>query len=157
MQILFSILFTGLTISAQLVVQVYDADTYKILHKGKFLKIRLANVDAPALDQYYGNIAKQRVSKLILDKEVKIEAYAKDWHGRTIASVTIDGIRLDSFLLINGWAWHYMQYSYDPGLAIYEDKAKALKRGMWRCKHNVPPWVWRNLSKKQKRLKEMCR
>lgn len=157
LQLLFLIIATSLTTSAQLVVQVYDGDTYKILDKGKFQIIRLANVDAPELGQYYGKVVKAAVSKLILAKIVKVDAYGFDRFGRTIANVTVDGKGLDSILIASGFAWHYVQYSHHNYLLVLEGIAKEARLGMWRCKHNVPPWIWRKLSKKQKRLKEMCR
>ncbi len=43
-----------LTANAQLVVKVIDGDTYKVLLNGKLQNIRLQNVDAPELDQYFG-------------------------------------------------------------------------------------------------------
>lgn len=157
LQLLFLIIITTLTTSAQLVVQVYDGDTYKVLDKGKFQIIRLANVDAPELGQYYGKVVKAAVSKLILAKVVKVDAYGRDRFGRTIANITVDGKGLDSILISQGWAWHYVQYSHHKYLLIFEDIAKEARLGMWRCQHNVPPWIWRNFNKRQKRLHEMCR
>ena len=157
LQLLFLIIVTSLATTAQLVVQVYDGDTYKILDKGKFQIIRLANVDAPELGQYYGSIVKAGVSKLILARIVKVEAYGKDRFGRTLANITVDGKSLDSILIAYGWAWHYVQYSHHKYLSVYESIAKEAKFGMWRCNKNVPPWIWRKFNKRQKRLNEMCR
>ena len=149
-KLILPILFACLTTSAQLVVQVYDGDTYKILDKGKFTIIRLANVDAPELSQYYGKVVKAAVSKLILARIVKLDVITKDPFGRTIANVSIDNMNLDSLLIARGWAWHYLPYSYHPYLSMYEIKAIKAGVGMWRCKRNTPPWVWRKLDKKNK-------
>ena len=157
LQLLFLIIATSFTTSAQLVVQVYDGDTYKILDKGKFQIIRLANVDAPELGQYYGRVVKAAVSKLILARVVEVEAYGKDRFGRTVANITVEGKSLDSFLIAHGWAWHYTQYSHHKYLLIFEGIAREAKLGMWKCQHNIPPWIWRKLNRKQKRSKEMCR
>ena len=143
--------------SAQLVVHVYDGDTYRIFHKGKFQIVRLANVDAPELSQYYGKIVKNEVSSLLLTKPVSLTYYGKDRYGRQLAKVTVGQISVDSFLLSKGWAWYWKKYSHDIKLGIVADMAKRAKQGMWRCDHNIPPWVWRQLIARQKRLKEMCR
>ena len=156
-QLLSAILLISSIACAQLVVQVFDGDTYKILDKGKFKIIRLANVDAPELNQYYGTVVKHGVSKLILARIIKIDVIGEDPYGRIIANVRVDMMSLDSLLIARGWAWHYLPYSLHPHLAVYESLAKKAKAGMWRCKHNVPPWIWRKLNKKQKRLNEMCR
>jgi len=156
LQLLFLIIATSLTSSAQLVVQVYDGDTYKILDKGKFQIIRLANVDAPELSQYNGKVVKAAVSKLMLGKSVKLECYGKDRFGRTLANVSIDGKSLDSIHAC-GLAWHWLPYSHHKYLSTYESNAKAAKLGMWRCNKNVPPWTWRQFNKRQKRSHDMCR
>lgn len=156
-KLLLPILFVSLTSSAQLVVQVYDSDTYKVLDKGKFKVIRLANVDAPELNQYYGKLVKACVSKLILARIVSIDERRNDRYGRIVADVAIDGKSLDSLLVANGWAWHYVAASLNPALSIYQKRAIDAKTGIWKCSHNIPPWIWRKLNKKQKRLKEMCR
>ena len=140
-QALLFILVTCLTTSAQLVVQVVDGDTYKILNRGNLQVIRLANVDAPELDQYYGKVVKAAVSNLLLGCEITIDSAGMDWYGRTIAGVTVDGMSLDSLLIANGWAWNYVQYSKNnPQLAEYEKLARNAKAGMWGCLFSVPPW-----------------
>jgi endonuclease YncB( thermonuclease family) len=147
-----------LTTTAQLVVHVYDGDTYRIIRDGKLQVIRLANVDAPELNQYYGTTVRHAVSNLVLGKVVEVHPTKKDLYGRTIAKVMVGGQSLDSLLIANGWAWNYLPYSkYNPALSIYESQAKTAGLGMWKCMHNVPPWVWRQFNKRQKRLNEMCR
>ena len=157
-QLLLFILIAALSTSAQLVVHVQDGDTYKILKDGKLETIRLANVDAPELSQYYRPVVKQRVSNLILGKVVNVYPGKKDLYGRTIAKVAVGGRSLDSLLIANGWAWNYLPYSkYNFALSVYESQAKIAGLGMWHCQHNVPPWIWRQFNKRQKRLNEMCR
>lgn len=156
-KILLPILFACFATSAQLVVQVYDGDTYKVLDKGKFKIIRLANVDAPELNQYYGKLVKAYVSKLILARIVSLDERRTDRYGRIVADVTIDGFSLDSLLVAKGWAWHYVSVSLNPSLSMYQARAIKAKAGIWKCAYNVPLWIWRKLNKKQKRLKEMCR
>lgn len=156
-KLLLPILFCCLVSTAQLVAQVFDADTYKVLYKGKLIIIRLANVDAPELNQYYGKPAKAAVSKLILGKNVELEILRKDRFGRTVANLRIENISLDSLLVAKGWAWHYLPYSSHLHLSELEIKAIKIGAGMWKCKHNIPPWLWRKLNKRQQRLKEMCR
>ena len=58
LQLLFLTLITFISTTGQLVIPVYDGDTYEIFDKGIFKIIRLANVDTPEPGQYYGSIAK---------------------------------------------------------------------------------------------------
>jgi endonuclease YncB( thermonuclease family) len=107
-QLLLFILLASLTTSAQLVVHVYDGDTYRIIRDGKLQVIRLANVDAPELNQYYGTTVRHAVSNLVLGKVVEIYPAKKDLYGRTIARMIVDGKSLDSLLIAKGWAWNYL-------------------------------------------------
>ncbi len=157
LSLLILLLFSCLFSSAQLVVDVYDGDTYKVLINGKLQVVRLANVDAPELNQYYGKLVTSRVSNLILGKVVELQPIGKDRFRRVVANVIVDGKSLDSMLVVNGWAWHYVAYSHHPYLSDVELQAKKDMLGFWRCHKNVPPWIWRSLNKKQKRLHEMCR
>jgi endonuclease YncB( thermonuclease family) len=157
LQLLLFCLTMCLTTTAQLVVHVYDGDTYRILHDGKLQVIRLANVDAPELTQYYGTKVKQTVSKLMLGKTVSLEFAGINSYQRKVARVLIDGKHLDSLLLAQGLAWYYRPYSTNNSLCVYESLARLTGAGMWRCMYNVPPWTWRQLDKKEKRLNEMCR
>lgn len=157
LKLLLPILFSSALTSAQRIVHVFDADTYRLLDHDKLKIIRLANVDAPELNQFYGPLAKACVSKLILGQIVTLEVIKKDLYGRTVANVKMNNISLDSLLVAKGWAWHYPRYSSHRNLSLVQLYAIKDAAGMWICKHNIPPWVWRPLNKNEKRLKEMCR
>jgi endonuclease YncB( thermonuclease family) len=142
---------------SQTIIRLKDADTYVVLYNGKSITIRIENIDAPELEQYYGLQAKDSVSNLIYGKTVSIKIDGTDIYGRSLASITYNGHRLDSILVCKGWAWFYPKYSHDYQLSIYEDAAKAKSLGLWSCATSIPPWEWRRLNKRNKRLYEVCR
>ncbi len=142
--------------TAQLVVKVTDGDTYKVLLNGKLQTIRLKNIDAPELDQYLGKTVKDSVAKLIEGTTLSLELHSSDLYGRTLVSATYKGMSLDSLLIAKGWAWFYTSYSNKFDLKYYEAAAKLKGLGLWRCEHNIPPWMWRKLNKRNKRLYEVC-
>jgi len=142
--------------NAQLVVKVIDGDTYKVLLNGKLQNVRLMNVDAPELDQYFGKAVKDSVTTLIEGNMIALELHSSDIYGRTIVTATYKGMSLDSLLIAKGWAWFYISYSRNTDLKYYEAAAKLKGLGLWRCEHNVPPWIWRKLNRRNKRLYEMC-
>ena len=43
-----------------------------------------------------------------------------------------------------GMGWHYKRYSKSKELAVFEDKAKENKIGLWLDKKPIPPSAWRN-------------
>ncbi len=144
------------TANAQLVVKVIDGDTYKVLLYGKLQNIRLQNVDAPELDQYFGKAIKDSVAKLLEGSMLSLELHSSDIYSRTLVTATFKGMSLDSLLIAKGWAWFYTKYSKKLDLKIYEAAAKLKGLGLWRCEQSVPPWIWRKLSKRNKRLYEVC-
>ncbi len=134
------------------VIRVIDGDTYQMLKAGRVFTTRLLNVDAPETKQSFGEVAKDSVSKLILGKTVVVDSLKLDRYNRVLASVTINGKALDSIMVSNGWAWHYVEYSYKPELAIMQETAINNHLGLWKCGANkvCPPQVFRSLNTKNK-------
>ena len=67
------------------VVGVSDGDTFTLLTSDtQQVKIRLAEIDAPESDQPYGNKSKQKLSELILGKDVRVIVQTTDRYGRTV-------------------------------------------------------------------------
>ena len=74
------------------VVGVHNGDTITVLTAGKHqLKIRLAEIDAPELDQPYGGKAKQALADLVFGQVVSILPAATDRYGRTVGRVYREG------------------------------------------------------------------
>lgn len=144
------------TAKAQLVVKVIDGDAYKVLLNGKLQNVRLLNVDAPELDQYFGKAIKDSVANLIQGSVIALELHSSDIYGRTLVTAAYRGMSLDSLLIAKGWAWFYTSYSKKIDLTYYEAAARLKGLGLRRREHNVPPWIWRKLNRRNKRLYEVC-
>ena len=127
------------TANAQLVVKVIDGDTYKVLLNGKLKNVRLVNVDAPELDQYFGIAARDSVAKLIQGFFITLKLHRSDIYGRTIVSATYKGRSLDSLLIAKGWACFYNSYSKNTDFKYCEAAARLKGLGIWKCAHPVPP------------------
>jgi micrococcal nuclease len=153
----FLFIFSFCISQSQTVIRLKDADTYVILDSGKLITVRLENIDAPELEQYYGQQAKDSVSNIIYRKTVSVKFDGKDIYGRALATISINGQHLDSILVCKGWAWFYVKYSHNYQLSIYEAAAKAKGLGLWSCLNSIPPWEWRRLNARNKRLYEVCR
>lgn len=150
------LIISPLLSDAQLVVRVVDGDTYQVLWQGRKTVVRLMNVDAPELKQFYGTQARDSVAALIELQTVSLEVLGADLYGRQLVVLRIRGLRLDSLMVQRGWGWHYTTYSTYAPLADFETAAQRRGVGLWACRHPVPPWIWRKLSKRNKRLYEMC-
>ena len=96
--------------AAQFVIKVIDGDTYKILLAGEVQHVRLKNVDAQKLKQFFWETAKNTVKALIDGHVVAVQVTGTDLYGRLIATIKIKGRRLGSLIVRKGLAWVYKDY-----------------------------------------------
>lgn len=131
------------------VIAVIDGDTvlFKPDHHGaasrSFLKLRLADIDAPEHDQPYGDAATAALSALLLNRRVTLETVATDVYGRTIARIRIGAMELDAALVRNGFAWAAARSRRSAGLLEAQHDARRARRGLWQDPAPIPPWEWR--------------
>jgi len=74
------------------VIKVIDGDTFTVTGD----TIRLADVDAPELDEPSGLQAKQRLRDLIEGKDVEYEEQARDVYGRIVAEVWVGNVDVNA-------------------------------------------------------------
>lgn len=132
------------------VVVIIDGDTvlFKPDHAhpaGRaFLKIRLADIDAPEHDQPYGEAATQALAARVLHQRVAIETVATDVYGRTLARIRLDGDEVGADLVRRGLAWAGTRSGQASALKAAQRQARLAHRGLWQDAAPVPPWTWRH-------------
>ena len=82
-------------------VEVVDGDTFQ-LKSGK--RVRLLGVDAPEYDRCGGKEAKEALSALISNKQVKLTEETTEAYGRTLALVWVEDTLVNEEMLRQGWA-----------------------------------------------------
>lgn len=143
------LLLLPLSISAQTitgVASVIDGDTLEI----RSTRIRLHGIDAPESGQRCirpssqewrcGQQAALVLSDRIGRRSVSCVPRDIDRYGRTIAICSQDGIDLNSWMVREGWAVAYRQYSRD--YVGEETEARRAGRNIWSGTF-VMPWDWR--------------
>lgn len=110
---------------------------------GSLQRVRLAEIDAPELDQDYGEESKKALAELVMNKQVRIEYSEKDFFGRIVGRVYVpkaDSIPVDvnAALIAGGHAWWYKKYSDSKALRQLHESAKAGKIGLWHGKAVAP-------------------
>lgn len=127
------------------VTHVSDGDTFKFNFQGLELTVRLAEVDSPEKAQPYGDVAKAALTKLILNKTVKVTQQAKDRYGRIVGHVHTGRTWVNQTMLEEGHVWAYSQYLENPEFPKIQETAKRAKLGLWALPkaQQVPPWEWR--------------
>lgn len=126
------------------VVSVHDGDTLTLRHGDKLLKLRLAGIDAPELDQAFGEQSRDYLRRLVLQRTVQVTLQTSDAYGRNVAQVRVAGVDVETEQVRHGMAWVYRQYNRDPLLLALEAEARAAQRGLWADKNPRAPWSWRH-------------
>lgn len=132
------------------VVKVTDADTITILGSDeKRYKIRLQGIDAPEKKQNYGADCKDKLTAMVLNRRVDVEAYKTDRYKRVVAKVMVDDKDMALELIRQGCGWHYKAYADEQSwrdqrnYASAEQQARNNKLGLWQSARPQAPWDYR--------------
>ena len=157
------LLMVGIGASAETltgrVVGVADGDTITVLDANREQhKIRLGGIDAPEKAQPFGQRSKENLSRLVFDRDVRVEWEKRDKYKRIVGTVWVQPVScptcpktLDAGLaqLTVGLAWWYRKYAKEqsPEAAgryeFAEQEARAKRVGLWADGQPIPPWDWR--------------
>jgi len=131
------------------VIGVSDGDTLTVLDSSNTAhKVRLAAIDAPEKSQPFGNRSKQALSDLCFGKLAIVTVIDTDRYRRTVGDVSCSGANANEAMLRSGMAWVYRKYAKGYGrFYSIEERAKALKLGLWLDTNPVPPWEWRKMDR----------
>ena len=135
------------------VVAVLDGDTVLLKKElgGKptplFYKFRLADVDAPELDQAFGESAKRALARMVLSRTIYVTAVATDSYRREIGWMVLQPDTpiersINSEIVKQGWAWSQSR-ARASNLRELQQEARNKKLGLWAQSDAVPPWIWR--------------
>jgi len=131
------------------VIVVIDGDTvlFKPDHYGAasraFLKLRLADIDAPEKDQPYGEASARALAGWVLNQPVDVDTVAIDVYGRTIARIRSGAVQVNAEMVRRGFAWASTWSRSDAALMDAQREARREQRGLWNDAAPTPPWVWR--------------
>lgn len=125
------------------VVKVTDGDSITVLVNKKPVKVRLEGIDAPEARQSFGNRAKQALSRLVAGKFVTVHKTGEDRYGRTLGYVFVGQVEVNSRMVRDGWAWHYLEYNDEERFSELESEAQLEGRGLWADGNAIPPWEFR--------------
>jgi len=149
--LIFSFFLSTILIASEKKIQVIDGDT---IHIGK-LKYRFFGIDAPEIKQICekdnikiqcGVIAKSVLQNKIADKIPECVVKDKDRYQRLVAECFIGKESLSRFMVREGYAVAYTQYSKD---FIEDEKyAKENKLGIWSMNFQMPSEYRKSLRNK---------
>ena len=117
-------------------VAVLDGDTFE-LESGE--TVRLIGIDAPEYSEPGGDIARDILSCMILNKEVTLVAgyEERDSYGRLLRYVYVSNVCINEEMIRNGYSEVRYLPENDPNLDYYlqlEIEAESKGAGLWGCK-----------------------
>lgn len=128
------------------VVRVADGDSFTLeTERDVHVVVRIAEVDAPELNQPYGREARRVLSDLILNRELRLVVQTTDTHGRTVARPYRGDTDVAAELVRSGAAWVFLRFLREQELVDLETEAKNAGRGLWAlpAADRIAPWDWR--------------
>lgn len=132
--IIFIFLITSQIFSQEKVLRIIDGDTFELL-SGE--KVRLIGINAPEINDKYGDKSKEYLDNLIRDKDVILKNDSvtkdKDIYGRLLRYVYLDDEDINKKMILDGYALAYIKYSFTK-IEEYkqaEQIAKKDNRGVW--------------------------
>ena len=134
------------------VASVTDGDSL-VIHGQR---IRLEGIDAPESRQVCSKEGQswrcgQKASLALADhigrQTVRCEHLGTDRYQRVLARCFLGDLNLNEWMVRQGWAVAYRQYSQDYVEA--EDAARAQAAGIWSSDFQMP-WDWRRAQRKKK-------
>ena len=125
-------------------VRILDGDTFELLVKGNFkYKIRMADIDAPEKGQDFGQVSKQTLGTLLLNKTLMVSYDALDRNQRIIGHVYAGKEHINLKMVEMGMAWHFKKYSKDESFTRAENGARRQRIGLWAQSNAIAPWDYR--------------
>lgn len=131
------------------VIVVMDGDTvlfrpdhYSAASRA-FLKVRLADIDAPESSQPHGEAATRALRKLAWRQRATLDIAATDAYGRKLGRLRVGRVEVNAELVRRGHAWVSSRGRGGRALRSAQREARQARRGLWQDPAPTPPWVWR--------------
>ena len=123
---------------------VHDGDTVTCVKpNGTIQKIRLSGIDAPELNQRFGQRSTERLKHLLGGDLVRVEREGFDQYGRLLATLFRKSQNINLDMVKEGWAWVYDGFSSSSELLDAEATARKARRGLWADPMPLSPARWR--------------
>jgi endonuclease YncB( thermonuclease family) len=128
------------------VIEVNSGDVITIFNLNRPVRVRLLGVDAPEMDQAFGDVAKKHLADLVYDKSVLVEYAGISGDHSLNGRVLLEGADIGAQMIRDGAAW--VDPSNEHRLSatdreVYEQSQLAARlenRGLWQQENPMPPW-----------------
>ena len=127
------------------VIEVNSGDVITVFNLNRPVRVKLLGVDAPELNQAFGDVAQKHLSDLVLAKPVLVEYSGIAADSSLTGRVLLNDADIGAQMIRDGAAW------FDFGTNrlsanerdIYQQSelaARTEKRGLWQVENPIAPW-----------------
>jgi endonuclease YncB( thermonuclease family) len=109
------------------VSRVIDGDTMVIDNNQE---VRLANIDAPEKGRCGFDEAKETLTKMVVNKKIKVEGKTNDKFGRLLVLAWMGGKLINEKMVRTGWV-RYISQGENKYLSEVDDEAEKAKLGIY--------------------------
>jgi len=128
------------------VIEVNSGDVITILNLNRPVRVKLLGVDAPEMDQTFGDVSKKHLADLVFDKSVLVEYSGISADSSLTGRVLLNDADIGAQMIRDGAAWfdvNNVSRLSVPDREIYQQSevaARSERRGLWQAEHPTAPW-----------------
>jgi len=128
------------------VVDVNSGDVLTISNLNRPVRVKLLGVDAPEMNQEFGDVAKKHLADLVLDKSVLVEYSGIAADSSLQGRVLLNNADIGAQMIRDGAAWfdatnmNRLNVSDRDVYKQSEQAARSERRGLWQAENPMAPW-----------------
>ena len=128
------------------VIEVNSGDVITVFNLNRPVRVRLLGVDAPEMNQAFGDVARKHLADLVFDKSVLVEYSGIDGDHSVNGRVLLEGFDIGAQMIRDGAAWvdpsnqHRLSETDREVYQQSEEAARNERRGLWQQENPVAPW-----------------
>lgn len=127
------------------VIEVNSGDVLTVFNMNRPVRIKLLGVDAPEMNQVFGDVAKKHLADLVLDKSVLVEYSGIAADSSLTGRVLLNDADIGAQMIRDGAAWFDTNTNRlsTTERDIYQQSEQAARnerRGLWQEENPIAPW-----------------
>jgi endonuclease YncB( thermonuclease family) len=127
------------------VIEVNSGDVITIFNLNRPVRVKLLGVDAPKMNQAFGDVAKKHLADLVLDQSVLVEYSGIAADSSLTGRVLLNNSDIGAQMIRDGAAWFDTNTNRLSGTErdVYQQSEQAARnerRGLWQEENPIAPW-----------------
>ena len=128
------------------VIDVNSGDVITIFNLNRPVRVKLLGVDAPEMNQAFGDVARKHLADLVFDRAVLVHYAGISADSSVTGRVLLNEADVGAQMIRDGAAWLDLNNTDRPSTTdreVYQQSelaARSERRGLWQAENPVAPW-----------------